>query len=101
MGRGGVRVVLERYVSRTVFCQFLPRFCQFLQRRLKPTQRARSGVTRPTTTGVRPASRPIARRRKPTAKTNSAAKVADAEEGVAPDIIMKEPDIPDILDRTR
>ena len=24
MGRGGVRVALEHYVSRTVFCQFLP-----------------------------------------------------------------------------
>eukprot|EP01047_Picozoa_sp_COSAG01_P070568 COSAG01_NODE_10734_length_2092_cov_14.945309_1_plen_179_part_10 len=66
------------------------------QRQLKPTQRARSGATRQTVTGVRPASKPIARRRKPKAKTSAATKVADAEEGTAPDIIMKEPDIPSI-----
>jgi hypothetical protein len=57
------------------------------QRQLRPTQRARSGATRQTVTGVRPASKPIARRRKPKAKTSAATKVADAEEGTAPDII--------------
>ena len=68
------------------------------QRRPKPTPRAKSGATRPSTTGVRPASKPITRRRKTTAKTSSAVKVAEAEEGQAPDITMKEADIPAITE---
>ena len=64
----------------------------------KPTPRAMSGATRSSATGVRSANKPIARRRKSTAKTSAATKVAAAEEGQAPDIIMKEADIPAIME---
>ena len=57
-----------------------------------------SGATRSSATGVRSANKPITRRRKSATKTSAAAKVAAAEEGQAPDIIMKEQDIPAIME---